>query len=114
MTVGVLHRVEKLADREKGFRPPDAPLFHSVIPLVQILSETLRLGPSSRTVKKAYFDLLAGLGNEFSILLELTLRDIEDAGHPALADAISRMRSGKVNITPGFDGEYGKVALFQE
>jgi uncharacterized protein (TIGR00375 family) len=111
VTIGVLHRVEKLADREEGFSPPDAPLFHSVIPLLQILSHTLRVGAGSKTVRREYFSLLSVLGNEFRILMELPVGEIRDAGRPDLAGAISLMRSGKVSITPGFDGEYGKVEI---
>lgn len=114
MTVGVLHRVEKLADREEGFRPPGAPSFHSIIPLTEILSEILKVGSTSKKVKEAYFRLLAGLGNEFTILMEVPLKEIGDAFQTSLADAISRMRSGEVNISPGFDGEYGKVKIFRE
>ena len=111
VTIGVLHRVEKLADREEGFSPPDAPLYYSIVPLPQILSHTLGVGAGSKAVRKAYFSLLSMLGNEFGILMELPPGEIGDAGRPELAEAISLMRSGKVNITPGFDGEYGKVNI---
>ena len=114
MTIGVLHRVEKLADRGEGFRPPDARSFHSIIPLTQILSEILKVGSTSKKVRETYSRLLTELGSEFRILLELPLKEIGDAGQPALADAVSIMRSGKVNIAPGFDGEYGKVTIFQK
>lgn len=114
LTIGVLHRVEKLADRGEGFRPPDAPSFHSIIPLTQILSEILKVGGTSKRVRETYSRLLTELGSEFRILLELPLKEIGDAGQPALADAVSIMRSGKVNIAPGFDGEYGKVTIFQQ
>ncbi len=109
VTVGVLHRVEELADREEGFRPQDARPFHRVVPLRQILSETLKVGVASKTVRKAYFDILGRLGNEFSILMELPLEDIRSAGHPLLADAIAKIRAGEVTATPGYDGEYGTV-----
>jgi uncharacterized protein (TIGR00375 family) len=114
VTIGVLHRVEKLADREEGFSPPGAPSFQSVIPLLQILSHTLAIGAGSKTVRKEYFTLLSMLGNEFKILLELPVGEIGNAGRPDLAEAISRMRSGKVSITPGFDGKYGTVEIFRE
>jgi uncharacterized protein (TIGR00375 family) len=114
VTVGVMHRVEKLADRANGFRPNGAPPFYSLIPLPEILAETLKVGVNSKAVQTAYHHLLEKLGNEFSILMDTPLDDIERADSPLLREAINRMRSGNVYIVPGFDGEYGKVKIFEE
>jgi uncharacterized protein (TIGR00375 family) len=114
VTVGVLHRVEKLADRKEGFRPKGAKPFYSVIPLPEIIAETMKVGVNTKTVRKEYFHLIEKLGNEFRILLEAPLEEIEEAGSPLLREAIERMRSGNVHITPGFDGEYGRVRIFGE
>jgi uncharacterized protein (TIGR00375 family) len=70
VTVGVMHRVEKLADRDNGFRPSGAPDYYSIIPLAEIISETIGVGVNSKAVEKVYFKLLNDLGNEFQILLE--------------------------------------------
>ena len=114
VTVGVMHRVEKLADRKNGFRPEGAPPFFSLIPLSEIIAETIKVGVNSKAVKKEYLGLLEKLGNEFSILMNTPLHDIERAGAPLLREAIDRMRSGNVHIVPGFDGEYGKIKIFEE
>ncbi len=114
LTVGVMHRIEKLADRQEGLRPKDAPSFHSVIPLPEILSETLKVGANSKTVHQEYIRLLNKLGSEFSILLDKPLDDIEASGSSLLREAIRRMRSGNINIVPGFDGEYGKIKIFED
>jgi len=114
VTVGVLHRVEKLADRKDGFRPKDATPFFSVIPLPEIIAETMKVGVNSKTVKKEYFRLLEKLGNEFRILMDTPPEDIERAASPILRKAVERMRSGNVHIVPGFDGEYGKVKIFED
>jgi uncharacterized protein (TIGR00375 family) len=114
MTVGVLHRVEKLADREHGFKPTDAPAFTSIIPLPEIIAEGYKCGVSTKKVDALYFHLLAQLGNEFRILMDTPLNDIERAGTPLLRVAISRMRLGNVHIAPGYDGEYGKIRIFEE
>ncbi|RJQ13800.1 MAG: DNA helicase UvrD [Nitrospiraceae bacterium] len=113
VTVGVVHRVEKLADRKEGFRPKGAPVFHSIIPLPEIIAETLKVGANSKAVDKEYQKLLQSLGNEFKILMDVPLNDIEKAGTPVLREAISRVRKGKVHIAPGYDGEYGKVKIFE-
>ncbi|MDP3260410.1 MAG: endonuclease Q family protein [Thermodesulfovibrionales bacterium] len=114
VTIGVMHRVDKLADRKNGFKPENAPVFYSVIPLAEIISETLKVGVNSKAVRNEYFKLLENLGNEFKILMDCTAEEIESAGSPQLAEAISRMKKGKVSIAPGFDGEYGKVKIFEE
>jgi uncharacterized protein (TIGR00375 family) len=114
LTIGVMHRVEKLADREEGFRPEGKPAFTSIIPLPEIIAETLGVGPASKKVNTMYFGLLDSLGNEFSILMDTPLDEIETAGSAKLAEALAIMRSGDVSIAPGYDGEFGKVSIFRK
>jgi uncharacterized protein (TIGR00375 family) len=115
LTVGVMHRAEKLADRKKGVIPPGRPAYSSVIPLPEILAEAMKVGAGSKAVAGEYLKLLYRLGNEFNILLDVPLDEIEKAsGAPLVREAVARMRSGSVNISPGYDGEYGKVKIFEE
>jgi uncharacterized protein (TIGR00375 family) len=113
VTVGVMHRVEKLADRDEGFKPKGSPSFHSIIPLPEIIAEVLKVGVNSKAVDKEYQNLLQKLGNEFRILMDVPLKDIEQASSPLIREAISRTRKGDVHIAPGFDGEYGKIKIFE-
>jgi uncharacterized protein (TIGR00375 family) len=110
VTVGVMHRVEKLADRKN----PKPEHFYYIIPLIEIIAETLKAGVNTKGVQKKYFELLKALGSEFKILMDTPLEDIERAGGSLLKEAISRVRSGDVHISPGFDGEYGKIKIFDE
>jgi Uncharacterized conserved protein len=112
MTLGVMHRIERLADKKMGIKPKGARPFYSVVPLREIIAETMNAGAKSRTVDREYTRLLRELGNELNILTTMPLKDIGRAGSPRLGEAISRMRKGDVNIKPGFDGEYGKVKIF--
>ncbi len=89
LTIGVMHRVEKLADREPGFKPKNAPSFASIIPLPDIIAEGLQCGVNTKKVKALYFPLLEQLGNEFKILLHAPLDDIERAGTLLIREAIS-------------------------
>ena len=114
LTLGVMHRIEILADRRKGFKQKDSPPFYSIIPLREIIAETVNLGAKSRTVDNEYMRLLQELGSELKILTEMPLKDIGRAGSDRLQKAVSRMRSGTVHIKPGFDGEYGKVKIFNK
>ncbi len=114
VTVGVMHRVEKLADRENGFRPSGAPPFYSLVPLPEIIAEAIKVGVNSKAVNNEYLHIIEKLGNEFKILMDIPLNDIERASSPIIREAIARMRSGNVHISPGFDGEYGKIKIFEE
>jgi uncharacterized protein (TIGR00375 family) len=113
LTIGVMHRVQKLADREPGFRPPGAPSYRSLIPLPEIIAETRHIGVGSKAVLHEYEKMLTLLGNEFGILVETPLDDIEAASSSLVREAIGRMRTGDVHIVPGYDGEYGKIKIFE-
>jgi uncharacterized protein (TIGR00375 family) len=113
LTIGVAHRVEALSDRAPGFRPPRSPLYRSLIPLPEILAEVRGVGVNSKGVREEYLSLLAALGSEFRILLDASLEDIEGAASPLVAEAVKRVREGRVNIRPGYDGEYGRVTIFE-
>jgi uncharacterized protein (TIGR00375 family) len=111
LTMGVMHRIENLADKKTGFKPKGAPPFYSVIPLREIIAEVFNRGVKTKTVDDEYMKLLKELGDELNILITMPLKDIGRAGSPRLTEAVSRMRKGDINIEPGFDGEYGKVKI---
>lgn len=112
LTIGVEHRVEALADRPMGFMPQKAKPFESLAPLPEVVAASLGLAPTSKKTEAAYFALLHALGPEFYILREAPLSDIEQAGGPALAEGIRRLRAGQVIREAGYDGEYGVISLF--
>lgn len=114
LTIGVLSRVEELADREEGFMPENAIPYKSLIPLEEIIAEALDVGPTSKAVKKQYDNLIDKLGSEFNILLNVSESDLKAATLSEIAEAIMRVREGKVNVAPGYDGEYGKIKIFSE
>lgn len=112
VTVGVMARVEELADREEGKKPPRARHFYSVIPLPEIIGEAKQVGPGTKTVDTVYQAMVSRLGSELDILLDIPEDDIAQVGGTLIAEGIRRMRVGEVDILPGYDGDYGVIKLF--
>lgn len=114
ITVGVMHRVEMLADRLEGVKPERVHPYKCLIPLPEILSEVHGVGVASKRVRETYEMLLSRLGPELSVLQDLPLEEIERVGGTLLAEGIRRMRNDNVITLAGYDGEYGVIRLFEE
>ena len=115
LTVGVMHRVEDLADRAEEATPPEtAGTMQSLIPLPEILSEIHQVGPKSKTVAQHYESLLGQLGPELQLLNTLPLEDIESAASSLVTEAVSRLRKQEVTRHAGYDGVYGTIRLFDD
>ena len=114
LTIGVMHRVEELADRQEGFIPKNAiPSLH-LIPLEEIIAEALDVRVGTKAVEAEYERLVERGGSEFRILLDATPDELASFVPSHILDGIVRMRQGKVSIIPGHDGVYGKINLFPE
>jgi DNA helicase-2/ATP-dependent DNA helicase PcrA len=109
LTMGVLQRVEDLADRPAGARPDGVAGGRNLVPLPEVVAEVAGVGPTSKTVRGTVDAMIELLGPELPILERLPLDAIEQAGFPAVAEAIGKVRRGEVVRTPGFDGEYGSI-----
>lgn len=114
VTVGVMHRVETLADREPDVSDAGRHPFHSLVPLPEVLAEIHNVGPNSKRVQEGYEFLLSRLGSELHILQEAPLEDIERLAGPMVAEGIRRMRTGELDIAAGYDGEYGTIRIFND
>ncbi|HLB07528.1 MAG TPA: UvrD-helicase domain-containing protein, partial [Alphaproteobacteria bacterium] len=113
LTVGVLHRVEALADREEPVAPATAGPVANLVPLPEILSEISGTGAASQTVARRHERLLGDLGPELEILSTVPLEDIARADSSLLAEGIGRLRQGRVLREAGYDGEYGTIHVFE-
>jgi uncharacterized protein (TIGR00375 family) len=112
LTVGVLHRVEALADRPAGHRPERARPFRNLISLPQVLGELRSVGSKSKSVAEEVTSLIGRLGPEFGILTDVPLEEVGRAGPPLLTEALDRLRRGEVTREAGYDGVYGTIRLF--
>ncbi len=111
ITIGVLNRIEQLADREEGFILPAGRPFESLVPLQEVIGASTGISPTGKKAVAQYEHLTAALGPEFTVLREIPIEDIRKAAGPLIAEGIERLRKGQVERTPGFDGEYGKISL---
>lgn len=112
VTVGVLSRVNELADRPDGFTPPGAIQARHLVPLEEILSEVLSSGTNTAKVQKEYKRVVAGAGSEFNVLLDMGEEDLVKTAGQKTAEAVLKVRRGEISVTPGFDGEFGKIKIF--
>jgi len=114
VTVGVMNRVEQLADRPAGYVPSNSIPFKNFISLDEIIAEAKGIGKASQGVEREYRSCIARLGNEFEILTKVPTEVLKKNLPPKISEGILRVREGKVNIQAGFDGEYGKIAIFSD
>lgn len=112
LTIGVMHRVMELADREEPFFQPNAPGSYSLIPLVEVLGEIFSRGPATKTVLQEYAKLVTLFESEFNLLLNVAVDEIGERYSPVLGEAIDRIRRGRVIRRAGFDGEFGVISVF--
>lgn len=115
LVVGVHNRLETLADRPESHQPDNAKRVEYIIPLAEILAELQGAkSTSGKAVTAQYHDVIAKLGDEFSVLRNVPVGAIEAAGFPLLALAIDRLRSGDVVRESGYDGIYGTIKVFKD
>ena len=126
ITLGVMQRVEDLAQRaddtrrdEDGLIHSDdgRPPFRSLVSLQEILSEAMGVGINTKRVQGACMSLVESLGSELDVLLSIPSGEVA-ATLPRfgqiVADGLERVRAGDVQVVPGFDGQYGAVRVWPE
>jgi len=114
VTVGVMNRVHELSDRKDGFVPKDAIPFKSLVPLQEIIAEAKQKGVNTKSVVEEYKKAVSHFGSEFDLLLNAAETDIRSSLPEKVADAIIRVRQGRLIIEPGYDGVFGTVKIFKE
>ncbi|MDP3789774.1 MAG: endonuclease Q family protein [Candidatus Omnitrophota bacterium] len=114
LTIGVMNRVEHLADRPENFVPETAPGYRNLVPLIEIIADSMGVGKESIGAGREYHSLIQRLGSEFHILLYMPKEEILEKCPPAIAAGIINVREGRVRILAGYDGVYGTIEIFAE
>ena len=114
LTMGVDHRVEQLADREEGFVKKDCKKYESLVPLPEVVAACMGYSTASKKVQGCFEQMMQTLGTEFDILRNVPAEDIKSCAGERIAEGIENVRTGNVKRIPGYDGEYGKIQLFDE
>jgi uncharacterized protein (TIGR00375 family) len=112
LTAGVRHRIDDLADRSERTAGRKGIPFRHLVPLREIIAEACGRGPGCKTVAETYFRFIRAFGDEHSILTEIPTNELRRMKPERVAEGIERVRRGRIDITPGYDGVYGRVRLF--
>ncbi|NBT36604.1 MAG: DNA helicase UvrD [Actinobacteria bacterium] len=112
LTLGVEYRVNQLADRKAASVSNKIP-YKSIVPLKELIADSVGVGVSSKTVSDLYLRLTDRVANEFSLMLDVPIAAIaaEDA---TVAEAVRRVREGRVHVVPGYDGIFGTIRAFSD
>lgn len=113
-TVGVLHRVERLADREEGFVPEGAVPYRNLVPLEEIIAASVGARPGTVGVREEYYKLCSVFGSEFNVLLDAPVEEVRRHTTLRVAEGLRRVREGRVRIAPGYDGVFGEISIFED
>ncbi len=115
LTKGVEQRVEELADRSPGYKPERAIGYTHLLPLSEIIVTVLGVDyPGAQKVWGIYNPLVERFGDEYTVLMDATKEEMSRIVDSEIAEAIVRVRQGKVRVIPGYDGVYGKLMIFEE
>ena len=114
LTIGVLHRVDDLADRKEGFVPENAIPFKNMIPLDEVIADALGQKTGTKGVDTEYEKIIKQLGPELSILFDRPETELSHVAPARIVQGIMKVRERQVEIEPGYDGVYGKIKIFKE
>lgn len=113
LTIGVLNRVEQLADLPEGKFPENYVDYKYLIPLNEIIADALNTNKNSVAVQNEYDNIIKKLGPELEILIDVPEEVLMKNMNPKIAENIIKMRNNEVERIPGYDGVYGIIKIKQ-
>ncbi len=115
LVIGVMNRVDELADRPAGFKPKGVPGYRKLVELDKIVAAALGIkSRSSQKVQAEYNNIIRQAGSEMAVLLDLPLDKLKEITTAEVVLGVSRVREGSLTVEPGFDGQYGRVKIFSD
>ena len=115
LTRGVDQRIEELADRPADYVPENPIGYKRLLPLHEIIKAVLGVSsPATKKVWAVYNSLIEKFGDEYTILIDVPQQELTRVTDPKIAEAIVRVRQEKAHVTPGYDGVYGELVLFDK
>lgn len=128
LTMGVMSRVESLSSKvvetegqTDGYgvrwikdKEDKNPSYVMLVPLLEILSESLGAGVASQRVVNTYEQLIRSFGSEFNVLLSTKSKEIAKLAGARVSEAVQKVRSGDIFIKPGYDGVFGAVKIWKD
>lgn len=114
LTIGVMNRIESLADRPDSYTSDDKIPFKKLIPMDEIIASCLKKDTKTQAVEIEYNQILSKGASEIDIMLNMPYEQISKITTQKIAQAILNVREEKVNIAPGYDGVYGKIDILDK
>jgi len=111
LTIGVLHRVLDLADRNEDYKPENVPSFRHIIPLHEILATHMKKGMATQAVWAEYHRILKAGKSEYDVMLNASKERLHEVTDKEIAELIIKNREGRIKVSPGYDGVYGQPML---
>jgi len=111
LTLGVLNRVEQLADRPEGEKPKNAKPFKSLVPISELIAKAIGSPVASKKTWAIYYDLIKQFGSEYGIVLHANDEDIKKLVPEKVAELILKAKNQELEFNPGYDGEYGTLKV---
>ncbi|MBD3209265.1 DNA helicase UvrD [Candidatus Woesearchaeota archaeon] len=111
LTIGVDYRVEELAKRPATYKRKGAPPYWKLMPLHELIAAVTGKGLATKDTWTTYNRLLAECKDENTVLLETPAHELARVVDEDLVKTIIANREQRIDVIPGYDGEYGKLKL---
>lgn len=115
LTLGVMYRVDELADRPEGYHDPNRIPFVKLVELDKIIAQCFGIkSRKSKKVQAEFTKIIETAGPELNVLMKIDLAQLRDVTTERIIEAIRRVREGELIINGGYDGCYGEIKIWRD